>query len=66
MVGPVVQINRTLDQAIEGQYKNRINLRSNDFLHEVGDKVNQLLDQLENYQTANSQSEIFYKEINEK
>jgi len=48
--GPIVNIQRILEQAQRGDYKARINLRSKDFLHEIADSVNLLLEKLETQQ----------------
>jgi hypothetical protein len=48
VVGPMIQIQRILERALKDEYKNRIQLRSNDYLHEVGDAVNLLLEKLDN------------------
>lgn len=50
IAGPMVQIKRVIDQALKGEYKSRIQLRSNDYLHEIGDELNTLLEQLETQQ----------------
>jgi sensor histidine kinase YesM len=47
IVGPLIQIQRILDQAIRGRNGSRIQLRSDDYLHEVGDRINILLDKIE-------------------
>ena len=48
--GPIVNIQRILEQAQRGDYKARITLRSKDFLHEIADSVNLLLEKLETQQ----------------
>ena len=48
--GPMVNIQRILEQAQRGDYKARITLRSKDFLHEIADSVNRLLEKLETQQ----------------
>jgi len=50
IAGPMIQIKRVLEQALKGEYKTRIQLRSNDYLHEIGDELNLLLEQLETQQ----------------
>jgi two-component system sensor histidine kinase ResE len=47
IAGPMVQIKRVLERAAKGEYKSRIQLRSNDYLHEIGDELNRLLEELE-------------------
>ena len=47
IVGPMIQILRVLESATKGEYKSRIQLRSNDYLHEIGDELNVLLEKLE-------------------
>lgn len=46
IVGPLVQIQRALDSTIRGASNTRIKLRSTDFLHDVADKINIVLDDL--------------------
>jgi signal transduction histidine kinase len=48
--GPMVNIQRILEQAQRGNYKSRITLRSKDYLHEIADSVNLLLEKLETHQ----------------
>lgn len=48
IAGPMVQIKRVLEHALKGEYEERIQLRSNDFLHEIGDEINLLLEKLDN------------------
>jgi signal transduction histidine kinase len=50
IVGPLVQIQRVLDKAINGNYKIRIQLRSGDLLLEIEQKLNTLLEKLEKSQ----------------
>jgi len=45
--GPLVQVQRTLNQARHGDYSARVNLRTNDSLHEFATEVNLLLQGLE-------------------
>ncbi len=46
-VGPLVQVQRVLNQARHGNYSVRVSLRSNDCLHEFAAEVNLLLQGLE-------------------
>ena len=48
--GPVIQIQRALEQAFKGKYQIRIQLRSNDYLYEISDALNLLFEKLENQQ----------------
>jgi len=48
--GPMVNIQRILEQAQRGNYTSRITLRSKDYLHEIADSVNLLLEKLETQQ----------------
>jgi signal transduction histidine kinase len=48
--GPMVNIQRILEQAQRGNYNSRITLRSKDYLHEIADSVNLLLEKLETQQ----------------
>ena len=50
IAGPIVQIKRVVEQASKGKYKSRIQLRSNDYLHEISDELNVLFEKLENQQ----------------
>lgn len=54
IAGPMIQIQRVLEQASKGNYKVRIQLRSNDYLHEIGDGLNALLERLEKQQKTQS------------
>ncbi|MBN2367273.1 MAG: hypothetical protein JXL67_13975 [Calditrichaeota bacterium] len=47
IVGPMIQIQRILERAMKNEYKSRIKLRSNDYLHEIGDSLNMLLEKLD-------------------
>ncbi len=47
IAGPLIQIQRVLQQAIMGNYKQRISLRSSDYLHEIGDMINVLMEKLD-------------------
>jgi len=66
IVGPLVQIQRVLDKAINGNYKIRIQLRSGDLLHEIEHKVNTLLEKLEKSQKKISEidenSKLLFKQ----
>jgi nitrogen fixation/metabolism regulation signal transduction histidine kinase len=67
IVGPMIQIQRVLEKAIQGNYGFRINLRNNDYLHEVAEDINQLLENLDsksNKQTQNKTQTDFGKEKN--
>lgn len=50
IAGPIIQIQRVLEQALKDKFNNRIHLRSNDYLHEISDTLNLLLEKLENQQ----------------
>jgi sensor histidine kinase YesM len=56
IAGPMVQIKRVLEQAVKGKYKSRIQLRSNDYLHEISDELNRLLENLENQQKESTKT----------
>lgn len=45
-VGPLVQIQRVLDEAMNGKFDSRVQLRANDFLHEIGDRLNRIMEYL--------------------
>jgi signal transduction histidine kinase len=60
IAGPMVQIKRVLEQAAKGEYKSRIQLRSHDYLHEISDELNLLLEKLESQQTK--QAEVLNKQ----
>lgn len=47
VVGPTIQIQRVLERAIKGKYESRINLRTNDYLHELAEDINLLLEKLD-------------------
>lgn len=51
VAGPVIQIKRALQQAIKGNYTYRIQMRSTDYLHEIGDKINMLMENLDEQNT---------------
>jgi sensor histidine kinase YesM len=50
IAGPMIQIQRVLEQALKSEFNTRIHLRSNDYLHEISDTLNLLLEKLENQQ----------------
>lgn len=56
IVGPMIQILRVLESATKGEFKSRIQLRSNDYLHEISDELNLLLEKLENQQEKQKKS----------
>jgi signal transduction histidine kinase len=56
IVGPMIQILRVLESATKGEYKSRIQLRSNDYLHEISDELNVLLKKLEEGQDSQKKS----------
>ena len=56
IVGPMIQILRVLESATKGEYKSRIQLRTNDYLHEISDELNVLLEKLENQQDKQKKS----------
>ncbi|UCF63184.1 MAG: methyl-accepting chemotaxis protein [bacterium] len=47
IVGPMIQIQRVLERALKGKYDSRINLRTNDYLHEIAEDINLLLEKLD-------------------
>lgn len=47
IVGPMIQIQRVLERAIKNDYSPRIHLRNNDYLYEIADKLNLLLEKLD-------------------
>ena len=47
VVGPMIQIQRVLERALKGKYEVRINLRTNDYLHELEEDINLLLEKLD-------------------
>jgi len=47
IVGPMIQIQRVLERAIKNDYSSRIHLRNNDYLYEIADKLNLLLEKLD-------------------
>ncbi len=46
MAGPAYRINNSIRRALDGDYQFQIVLRKNDFLHDVADNMNILLQQL--------------------
>ncbi|MEJ2634168.1 MAG: hypothetical protein P8184_02620 [Calditrichia bacterium] len=57
IAGPLIQIQRALQQAITGNYRHRIHMRGTDYLHEIGDNLNFLLEKLEKeHNTEHSES----------
>ena len=57
IVGPMIQIQRVLEKAIQGNYGFRIKLRTNDYLHEVAEDINQLLENLDDKTNKQSQNQ---------
>lgn len=47
IVGPMIQIQRVLEKALKGKYDSRIQLRSNDYMHEIAEDLNLLLEKLD-------------------
>ena len=47
IAGPVYRLKKSLDDAIAGDYSVRISLRKRDFLKDIADKMNQLLEALD-------------------
>jgi two-component system sensor histidine kinase ResE len=47
IVGPMVQIQRVLERALKGKYESRIKLRTDDYLHEIAEDINLLLEKLD-------------------
>jgi nitrogen fixation/metabolism regulation signal transduction histidine kinase len=47
VAGPLIQFERVLQNAISGNYQQRIRLRSSDYLHDIGDSLNLLLENLD-------------------
>ena len=46
-LGPIIQVERVLDEVNAGNYGLRVHFRKNDILHELEDKLNRVLDLLE-------------------
>jgi signal transduction histidine kinase len=53
IVGPMIQIQRVLEKALKGKYDSRIQLRSNDYLHEIAEDLNLLLEKLDGKNSKN-------------
>jgi methyl-accepting chemotaxis protein len=51
IVGPMIQIQRVLEKALKGKFDSRIQLRSNDYLHEIAEDLNLLLEKLNDKET---------------
>jgi len=51
IAGPMIQIQRVLERALKGNYKSRINLRTEDYMHEIAEDINLLLEKLEQEET---------------
>jgi methyl-accepting chemotaxis protein len=51
IVGPMIQIQRVLEKALKGKYDSRIQLRSNDYMHEIAEDLNLLLEKLNDEET---------------
>ena len=43
----MVQIQRVLERALKGKYESRIKLRTDDYLHEIAEDINLLLEKLD-------------------
>jgi len=52
IVGPMIQIQRVLEKALKGKYDSKIQLRSNDYLHEIAEDLNLLLEKLDDNKSA--------------
>lgn len=52
IAGPLVQVQRVLQKARQGNYAVRANIRGNDYLQEIVEDLNLLLQSLENKQNA--------------
>lgn len=57
IVGPMIQIQRILERVLQGKYESRIQLRNTDYLHELAEDINKLIDDLENKQSKNNQAQ---------
>ena len=53
IVGPMIQIQRILENALKGKYDSRIQLRSNDYMHEIAEGLNLLLEKLDSKEPKN-------------
>ncbi len=58
IVGPMIQIQRVLERAIKGKYEARINLRTNDYLVEIAEDINLLLEKLDHESKKQSKADI--------
>jgi signal transduction histidine kinase len=58
IVGPMIQIQRILERAIKGKYESRINLRTNDYLHEIAEDINLLLEKLDHESKNRNSNDI--------
>jgi signal transduction histidine kinase len=56
IVGPMIQIQRILERVLQGKYESRIQLRNTDYLHELAEDINKLIDDLENKQSKSNQA----------
>ena len=52
----MIQIQRILERVLQGKYESRIQLRNTDYLHEMAEDINKLIDDLENKQSKNKSS----------
>ena len=71
----MIQIQRVLEKALKGKYDSKIQLRSNDYLHEIAEDLNLLLEKLDDNKSAdknertrqglpeNNENEIWYMEV---
>ena len=57
IVGPMIQIQRILERVLQGKYESRIQLRNTDYLHELAEDINKLIDDLENKQSKSNQAQ---------
>jgi nitrate/nitrite-specific signal transduction histidine kinase len=64
IVGPMIQIQRILERVLQGKYESRIQLRNTDYLHELAEDINNLIDDLENKHPKDKDNDIL--QINEK
>ena len=53
VAGPLVQILRALEKARRGDYHVRVQVRANDYLHDISDALNLLLESLDNSEKNN-------------
>jgi methyl-accepting chemotaxis protein len=58
IVGPMIQIQRVLERAIKGKYESRINLRTNDYLVEIAEDINLLLEKLDQESKEKNNTDI--------